>query len=104
MEQELVNTVLEKEFNELSSNERISLNDYCSSEEEFEQLGSKGADPEFPFQAEHDADATICPKCGSECWDNRKNREPGAQRECTSRKAAKSVHRFECDDCSTHTH
>lgn len=38
MEKELVNTVLEKEFNELSSNERIALNDYCSSEEEFEQL------------------------------------------------------------------
>jgi hypothetical protein len=38
MEKELVNTVLEKEFNELSSNERIALNDYCTSEEEFEQL------------------------------------------------------------------
>lgn len=38
MEKELVNTVLEKEFNELSSNERVALNDYCSSEEEFEQL------------------------------------------------------------------
>ncbi|MEN9443018.1 MAG: hypothetical protein RLZ33_3095, partial [Bacteroidota bacterium] len=30
MEKELVNTVLEKEFNELSSNERVALNDYCS--------------------------------------------------------------------------
>lgn len=38
MEKELVNTVLEKEFNELSSNERVALNDYCTSEEEFEQL------------------------------------------------------------------
>jgi hypothetical protein len=38
MEKELVNTVLEKEFNELSSNERVALNDYCNSEEEFEQL------------------------------------------------------------------
>jgi hypothetical protein len=38
MEKELVNTVLEKEFNELSSNERVALNDYCASEEEFEQL------------------------------------------------------------------
>ena len=38
MEKELVNTVLEKEFNQLSSNERVALNDYCSSEEEFEQL------------------------------------------------------------------
>lgn len=38
MEKELVNTILEKEFNELSSNERVALNDYCTSEEEFEQL------------------------------------------------------------------
>lgn len=38
MEKELVNTVLEKEFNQLSSHERVALNDYCSSEEEFEQL------------------------------------------------------------------
>ena len=38
MEKELVNTVLEKEFNELSSNERVALNDYGTSEEEYEQL------------------------------------------------------------------
>lgn len=38
MEKELVNTVLGKEFNELSNNERVALNDYCTSEEEFEQL------------------------------------------------------------------
>jgi hypothetical protein len=38
MEKELVNTVLEKEFNELSSDERVALNDYGTSEEEYEQL------------------------------------------------------------------
>lgn len=38
MEKELVNTVLEKEFNELTSNERFALNDYCKSEEDYEQL------------------------------------------------------------------
>lgn len=38
MEKELVNTVLGKEFNELSNNERVALNDFCTSEEEFEQL------------------------------------------------------------------
>lgn len=38
MEKELVNTLLEKEFSDLSSSERIALNDYCSTEEEFDQL------------------------------------------------------------------
>lgn len=38
MEKELVNTILDKEFNELSSDERVALNDYCGSEEEYEQL------------------------------------------------------------------
>jgi hypothetical protein len=38
MKKELVNTILEREFNELSSNERIALNEYCTSEEEYEQL------------------------------------------------------------------
>ena len=40
MEKELVSIVIEKEYRELSTSERVSLREWCSSEEEFEQLKS----------------------------------------------------------------
>lgn len=40
MEKELVTLVIEKEYGELSPSERVSLREWCSSEEEFEQLKS----------------------------------------------------------------
>lgn len=37
-------------------------------------------DEEFPFKQEHAENALTCPKCGSECWDNSQDREPGDKR------------------------